>query len=196
MTNLKSLEKAKEESMTATENRSVGSSRGQSLHGATVRQKPIELTYFGTLESNQELTATRRVLNEGGGELSFSMRGLWCFASITATGGYGNHSPCSCSWCGLLGKGSVWTLLLNTVLECFNQFGSSLRPWCQDVSWFYPLGLNPFSKKRRSKTFKDLESPKPSGARVSGHSGSRWTERPGRKGTEEEDGGWKKALKD
>lgn len=66
MTNLKSLEKAKEESMTATENRSVGSSRGQSLHGAIVGQKPIELTYFGTLESNQELTATRGVLNEAG----------------------------------------------------------------------------------------------------------------------------------
>lgn len=79
VTNLKSLEKAKEDSMTATENRSIGSSRGQPLHGATIRQKSTELTYFGTLESNQELTATRGVLNEGVGELSFSMRGLWCF---------------------------------------------------------------------------------------------------------------------
>lgn len=61
---------------------------------------------------------------------------------------------------------------------------------------FTPFGLNPFSRKRQSKTFKDLESPKPSGARVSGHSGSRWTERPGSKRAEKKDGGWKKALKD
>lgn len=67
MTNLKSLENAKEESMTATENRSIGSSRDQPLHGATIKQKSTELTYFGTLESNQVLTATRGVLNEGGG---------------------------------------------------------------------------------------------------------------------------------